>query len=79
MIHESSYKENMKKSAMEVERQDERFMMEMFLQMVIDEAVLKLKVERLLAAIDEALDKRDEETFYELSHEYKELMDALYK
>jgi len=64
---------------MEVERQDERFMMEMFLQMVIDEAVLKWKVEKLLAAIDEALDIRDEEKFYELSHEYKELMDALYK
>ena len=25
MIHESSYKENMKKSAMEIERQEDRF------------------------------------------------------
>lgn len=77
MIHESSYKE--KKFAMEVERQDERFVMDMFLQMVIDEAVFKLKMEKLLAAIDEALDNRDEKKFYELSQEYKELMDASYK
>lgn len=79
MIHESSYKENMKKSAMEVERQEDRFMMEIFSQMVIDEAVLKSKLEKLLSAIDDALDRKDEEKFYELSQEYKELMDALYK
>lgn len=79
MIHESSYKENMKKSAAEIERQEDRSMMEMFSQMVIDEAVLKLKLEKLLAAIDDALDRRDEEKFYELSREYKEIMDALYK
>jgi uncharacterized protein YpiB (UPF0302 family) len=64
---------------MEVERQDERFVMDMFLQRVIDEAVFKLKMEKLLAAIDEALDNRDEKKFYELSQEYKELMDASYK
>lgn len=79
MIHESSYKENMKKSAMEIERQEDRFMMEIFSQMVIDEAILKLKLEKLLASIDDALDQRDEEKFYALSQEYKELMDALYK
>ena len=54
-------------------------MMEIFSQMVIDEAVLKLKLEKLLASIDDALDQRDEEKFYALSQEYKELMDALYK
>lgn len=79
MKHESSYKENMKKSAMEIERHEDRFMIDIFSQMVIDESIIKLKREKLLASIDDALDNRDKELFYLLSRQYKDMMNALYK
>ncbi|MFA8439515.1 IDEAL domain-containing protein [Pueribacillus sp. YX66] len=79
MRNESSYKENMKKSAMEKQRKDNAFMLDLFSQMVIDESILKSKREKLLDLIDDALDKRDEKKFYSLSQQYKEMMKQIYK
>lgn len=74
MRHENSYKENMKKSAMERKRKEDAFMLDIFSQMVIDEALFKAKEEEMKAEIDCALDNHDEEKFYSLSKQYKELL-----
>mgnify|MGYP001374527151 FL=1 len=79
MINESSYKENMKKSAVEKQEKDHAFMLDVFSQMVIDELVVKLERQKLLEDIDRALDKRDEKLFYRLSKQYKEMIDYYYK
>lgn len=75
MRNENSYKENMKNSAMRKRKQVDRFMMEVYLQMVIDEAVFNLKEQKLRSAIDFALDNNDREGFYRLSNEYNQLLD----
>ncbi len=74
MRHENSYKENMKKSAVEQQRKEDAFMLQIFSQMVIDESVLKARRKQLMKAIDDALDHRHEEQFYKLSEQYKELL-----
>lgn len=79
MRNESSYKENMKKSAMENQRKDDAFMLDIFSQMVIDELMAKSKRDHLLALIDNALDKRDKVEFYRLSQQYKEMINDFFK
>jgi uncharacterized protein YpiB (UPF0302 family) len=76
MKHENSYKENMKQSAMKKQKSSESFILEMYAQMVIDEALFKMKKANLLAAIDSALDNGNEMLFHSLSTEYKKLTGA---
>jgi uncharacterized protein YpiB (UPF0302 family) len=47
-----------------------------YVQMLLDEIVIKARVEKLTTEIDHALDQRDFLTFQKLSKEYKQLMDV---
>ncbi|WLR51507.1 IDEAL domain-containing protein [Bacillus tianshenii] len=47
--------------------------MEIYIQMILDEAALLYKRNQLEMQIDKALDNSDKETFMELTKEYKEV------
>ena len=74
MRHENSYKENMKYSAIQKQKKVDRFFLDMYSQMVIDEAIFKAKKQDLLLKIDDSLDRKDPSSFYQLSAEYLKLL-----
>lgn len=45
-----------------------------YVQMIVDEIVIKARIKKLVADIDHALDQRNSSLFQELSKEYKMLM-----
>ncbi|WP_019240411.1 MULTISPECIES: IDEAL domain-containing protein [Bacillus] len=67
MNHEQSYTEKMKSSAMHKHLGKETYMSELYVDMILQEALLKSEKEKLLLKIDEALDQRNEKLFYQYS------------
>lgn len=76
MNHEQSYTEMMKSTAMQKHLGKETFILELYVDMMLQEALLKNQKEKLLHKIDEALDQRDEELF---NHYCKDLQKLLKK
>ncbi|MED1202470.1 IDEAL domain-containing protein [Heyndrickxia acidicola] len=72
MEKKKSYAEIVKAYAM-TRIQSERFMEELFTDMMLNELLLSTKKERLLKKIDDALDNKDKETFKLLTEELKGL------
>jgi uncharacterized protein YpiB (UPF0302 family) len=52
----------------------ENFMMDVYIQMILDEAVFNYKKLKLEEKINEALDRYDKESFQKLSEEYVQLL-----
>ncbi|MBM7659846.1 uncharacterized protein YpiB (UPF0302 family) [Bacillus mesophilus] len=48
----------------------------LYVQMLLDEILIKARVKKLIVDIDHALDQRDYSSFQRLSKEYKQLMDG---
>lgn len=74
MNHEQSYTEMMKSSAMHKHLGKETFMSELYVTMILQEALLKNEKEKLLLKIDEALDQKNEELFYKYSTKLNEVI-----
>ena len=72
MEKKKSYAEIVKAYAM-TRIQSERFMEELFTDMMLNELLLSNQKERLLKKIDCALDKKDKNTFTLLTEELKDL------
>ncbi|GIN62891.1 hypothetical protein J27TS8_28840 [Robertmurraya siralis] len=70
-MKEKFYPELMKSGAMN--RKKEAFMMNLYIDMVLSESLLKSEKEKLFLQIDQAIDKKDKSTFLQLSTQYIEL------
>ncbi|MCA0174186.1 IDEAL domain-containing protein [Bacillus hwajinpoensis] len=68
--HHKSYKDNMKQRAMKKKQEQETFELELYAQLILDEAVFTFQEERYQQTIDQALDRRDEKAFEEASRQY---------
>jgi uncharacterized protein YpiB (UPF0302 family) len=72
-MKENSYTELMKSSAMKQKKLKEGFMQDLYIDMILAEILLNSEKDQLIALIDQAIDERNQETFNQLSNQYKEL------
>ncbi|WP_377889111.1 IDEAL domain-containing protein [Alkalihalobacillus sp. R86527] len=68
--HHKSYRDNMKEKAMKKKKDQETFELELYAQLILDEAVFTFQKNRYQDTINLALDRRDEKAFQEASAEY---------
>ena len=73
MNHESSYTETTKNAAMKKQAGTETFMLELYVNMMLQEALLKNEKEKLLLEIDHSLDQRDRKSFLKYSKQLQEI------
>lgn len=73
-MKENSYTELMKSAAMNRKRTQEAYVLNLYIDMTISEALLKAALEAIRIKIDKALDEQDKETFHVLAKQYKELI-----
>lgn len=73
MNHEHSYTEMMKSTAMQKHLGKETFMVELYVDMMLQEALLKNEKDKILVKIDEALDQRNEENFHRYCKQLHEI------
>ncbi|BCB02968.1 IDEAL domain-containing protein [Bacillus sp. KH172YL63] len=73
MENKKSYTELMKASAMTRKKAAGRSVMEIYIDMVVHESILKSQKDRLLTDIDAALDQHDKPLFMKLTEELKTL------
>ncbi|MCQ6274379.1 IDEAL domain-containing protein [Bacillus sp. V3B] len=71
-MKDNSYTELMKSSAMR-KKLKENFIQDLYIEMFLVEILLKAEKDKLLVRIDQAIDERNQETFKELSNQYREL------
>lgn len=73
MNNEQSYTEKMKSTAMQNHLGKETFILELYVDMMLKEALLKAEKESLLVKIDDSLDRRDEELFNRYCEDLKKI------
>lgn len=71
-MKDNSYTELMKSSAMR-KTLKENFIQDLYIEMFLVEILLKAEKDKLSARIDQAIDERNQETFKELSNQFREL------
>ncbi|MCA1027410.1 MULTISPECIES: IDEAL domain-containing protein [Cytobacillus] len=72
-MKEKSYTELMKASAMKRKRKKEAFVLDLYVDMVISDAILNRKLQAVKVKLDEALDCKNKKMFITLSNEYIQL------
>jgi uncharacterized protein YpiB (UPF0302 family) len=72
-MKEKSYTELMKSGAMNRKKAKEAYVLNLYIDMVLSEALLKSEKEKLATRIDQAIDQHDKKTFLRLAGQYKEL------
>lgn len=73
MNHEHSNTEMMKSTGLQKHSGKETFMLELYIDMMLQEALLKNEKEKLLIEIDKALDQKNEELFQRYCNELREI------
>ncbi|MDF0726948.1 IDEAL domain-containing protein [Cytobacillus sp. S13-E01] len=73
MKNEKSYTEIMKARTMHKMKNEVESMLDVYIQMILDEALYKRKRDLLEQKINEAIDTRNKTLFMSLSKEYQEL------
>ncbi|WP_313800593.1 IDEAL domain-containing protein [Cytobacillus sp.] len=72
-MNEKSYTELMKKSAMKKKKLKESFVLDLYIDMLLSEILLKKEKMKLMKKIDEAIDTENKRAFIQLSKQYQEL------
>ena len=72
-MKERSYSELMKSGAMNRKREKEAYVLNLYIDMILSEALLNTEKEKLTKRIDQAIDERDKKTFLQLSSQFREL------
>jgi hypothetical protein len=70
-MKEKSYTELMKSSAMNRKKAKESFVLDLYVEMLLSESLLKAEKEKLSKRIDQAIDEKNKPEFFKLSKEYK--------
>lgn len=73
MNNEKSYKEIMKSQVFNSHNRKQNFVKELYIEMTLNEAILKRKREKILEKVDRALDTRNKDKFYKLTEELQDL------
>ncbi|WP_064092179.1 IDEAL domain-containing protein [Rossellomorea aquimaris] len=73
MENKKSYTEMMKASAMTRKKSTEKSVLEIYIDMVLNESILKTRKTKLLKDIDAALDNKNKSLFMELTNELNQL------
>ncbi|WP_167578558.1 IDEAL domain-containing protein [Jeotgalibacillus proteolyticus] len=76
MENNKSFAEFMNESTVPQKQSSEMTMMEIYVDMVLNEILIKHRKEQLLTAINEALDQKDREAFMSYSAELNTLEDT---
>jgi len=71
MKERKSYTEMMKARSSSA---SENYMLDVYIQMILDEALFNYRKNKLEEKINDALDRLDKEMFYRLSEEYAQLL-----
>ncbi|WP_102347419.1 IDEAL domain-containing protein [Bacillus sp. Marseille-P3661] len=74
MKNKKSYTEQMKARVTELNRNETNFVLNTYIQMIIDESLFNHEKALLQKQIDNALDLKDRELFSELSEQYNKLL-----
>ncbi|UII56915.1 IDEAL domain-containing protein [Cytobacillus spongiae] len=72
-MKEKSYTDLMKASAHKQKNNKESYVVNLYIEMLLTEVLLKAEKEKVMEQIDRAIDERDQLTFLKLSEQYKEL------
>ncbi|WP_077211130.1 IDEAL domain-containing protein [Bacillus dakarensis] len=72
-MKEKSYSELMKSGAMNRKKEKEAYVLNLYIDMILSEALLNTEKEKLTRRIDQAIDNRDKKAFLQLSSQFKEL------
>jgi len=72
-MKEKPYSELMKSGAMNRKKEKEAYVLNLYIDMILSEALLNTEREKLTRRIDQAIDERDKKAFLQLSTQYKEL------
>ncbi|MED3572450.1 IDEAL domain-containing protein [Cytobacillus praedii] len=72
-MNEKSYTELMKKSAMKKKQLKESFVLDLYIDMLLSEILLKKEKAKLMEKIDEAIDTENKRAFNSLSKQYLDL------
>lgn len=72
-MNEKSYTELMKKSAMKKKKRKESYVLELYIDMLLSEVLLKAEKKKLMEKIDKAIDEENKPAFIHLSKQYQEL------
>lgn len=73
-MKENSYTELMKSTALNRKRAKEAYVLNLYIDMLLSEVLLKSEKEKLSKEIDRTLEEHDKESFQKLSAKYKELV-----
>jgi uncharacterized protein YpiB (UPF0302 family) len=73
MARQNSYDERLRAAAREKQKKADRFAFSLLAQLELDEAFILRQLNILEKEINEALDRRDKESFLKLSKKYKAL------
>lgn len=77
MKEKKSYSEIMKSRTNKSKSTTEDFMLDMYIRMIFDEAILQNKKRILEEKINEAIDTKNESLFKELACEYKMILEQI--
>jgi uncharacterized protein YpiB (UPF0302 family) len=72
-MKENSYTELLKSRSMNKRKQKEHYVLNLYIEMLLSEILLKAEKERLSIQIDQAIDRQDKVSFNQLSKQYKEI------
>ncbi|KIL47357.1 MULTISPECIES: IDEAL domain-containing protein [Jeotgalibacillus] len=76
MENNKSFAEFMNESTVPQKQSSEMTMMEIYVDMVLNEILIRHRKEKLLIAINDALDQKDQKAFMEYSKELNTLKDT---
>lgn len=71
--NENSYTENTKRRIINKTERDNSFVIDIYIQMILDEAILKRKLSKLEEEINHALETGNKELFMQYAKQYQEL------
>lgn len=74
-VNEKSYTELMKKSAMKKKKRKETYVLDLYIDILLNEILMNIEKEKLIKKIDVAIDEGNEPVFIDLSKQYKQLIE----
>lgn len=74
MENRKSYANQKKSNDLDLSKTDGNYVLDVYIQMIIDEALFKYQKDLLQKQIDDALDLKDHIQFYLLTEQYKKLL-----
>ncbi len=73
MENRKSYADHKKSNGVELSSTESNYVLDVYIQMIIDEALFNYQKDLLQKQIDDALDSKDQIQFYLLTEQYKKL------